>query len=295
MTTRPFRFGLNLIPSGSKADLQKACRMAEDLGFDLVTVSDYITLSLPPVNIAPWTTVPPFFALLAAAEVTSRVKLGTYSLNASMYRPALLVREVIAAQQLTEGRIELGMGAGYLKADFEVAEVPWANAAERIGRLERLVAEFRRLMRGPVPPLLLGTSTSDEMLKLAAREADIVSFTGAESKTEFSRARLVRSAKLAEQCDLVRSVAGDRIGDIEMNILVHALHLTDDRDVTTPSFPNVEDLPPDELRNLPGILSGSAESIAEDLHRYRETYGISYYTIRFPNMFDFAKVMKLVR
>src|SRR5205814_7835258 len=87
MTTRPFRFGLNLIPSGSKADLQKACRMAEDLGFDLVTVSDYITLSLPPVNIAPWTTVPPFFALLAAAEVTSRVKLGTYSLNASMYRP----------------------------------------------------------------------------------------------------------------------------------------------------------------------------------------------------------------
>jgi hypothetical protein len=79
-----------------------------------------------------------------------------------------------------------------------------------------------------------------------------------------------------------------------MNILVHALNLTDRPDAPVPDFPNVETPSPAELHALPGILHGSPASIAEDLHRYRETYGFSYYTIRIPNMADFAKVISIL-
>jgi hypothetical protein len=140
----------------------------------------------------------------------------------------------------------------------------------------------------------LGSSTHEGLYKLAATEADIVSTTGAESKMEFSQAKLINSTRLGEICQFVRATAGDRIDDIEMNILVHALNLTDRPDAPVPDFPNVETPSPAELHALPGILHGSPASIAEDLHRYRETYGFSYYTIRIPNMADFAKVISIL-
>ena len=78
-------------------------------------------------------------------------------------------------------------------------------------------------------------------------------------------------------------------------MLVHAVNVTDDPASAPPSFPNVEDLSAEELTKLPGILHGSPQTIADDLHRYRETYGISYFTIRTPNMVDFAKVISRLR
>jgi len=295
MTNRPFRFGLNLIPSVPNAILREYCKAAEDLGFDVITVSDYITLELLPAGIRRWPTHPPFFALLAAAEVTSSVRLGTSSLNASLYRPALLARDIIAFQNYTGDRLEMGIGAGYIKDDFTTAEVDFGRASDRIDRLERMVLETRRMVTGTYPTLLMGSSTHEELLRLAATYADIVSLTGAESKTEFSQAQLLDSTRLGKQCDYIRSVAADRLDHVELNCLVHAVNLTDDPASAPPPFPNVAVPTPDELSKLPGIMHGTPESIAEDLHRYREAYGISYYTIRVPNMVDFAKVIKLVR
>jgi len=295
MAARPFRFGLNLIPNGSREQLQEVCRIAEDTGYDVITVSDYITLDLPPAGIKAWSTRPPLLTLAAAAQATRRVQLGSYALNASLYRPALVAREVNALQDISDGRLEVGIGAGYLKADFEAADVPWGNASERVGRAERLVDGLRAMAADPVPPVLLGTSTSELMLDLAARKADIVSLTGAESKTEFSRARLLSSERIATQCKAARATAAGREADVELNVLVHAVHLADSARADPPEFPNVEQPSTDELRRLPGILTGTPRSIAEDLHRYREEYGISYYTIRVPHMADFAAVISAVR
>ena len=99
------------------------------------------------------------------------------------------------------------------------------------------------------------------------------------------------STRLAQRFEFLRESACDRYRDLEINMLVHAVHITDRADTAPPSFPNVEDLSPAELALLPGILSGSASSIAEDLHRYRELYGVSYFTIREPHMEVFAKVI----
>lgn len=295
MAPRPFRFGLNIIPSGKKEDLQNLSRTAENLGYDIITVSDYLTLELPIVGIKEWTTFPPAIALALIAEATSLVKIGTYSLNASLHNPALLTRDVIALQQLSGDRLELGLGAGYMRADYQAANVPWGTADERVARLTTLVDGFRELMRGTVPPILLGSNNHEGLFKYAAANADIVSTTGARPKTEFSRAKLTDSNRLAEICKLVKATAGDRIDDIEMNILVHAVSIADSASAPVPEFPNIEPLSPTELQALPGFLHGSPESIAEDLHRYRETYGFSYFTIRIPNMMDFAKVINILR
>jgi probable F420-dependent oxidoreductase len=273
--------------------MQEKFRQAEDLGYDVLTVSDYVTVNTVPPLSRPGTSMPPFLALLLAAEVTTRPRLGTYSINAGIYPAALLIRDVAAFQNITDGRLELGLGAGYLKADYAAVEVPWGRAADRIGRVDRMVSNLRDAL-DPLPPLLIGSATSYELLALAAEQADIVSINGAESKTQFSRARLVSSLRLAERLDFLKVAAGARLPDIEVNTLVHAVNVDDQRG-PVPSFPNVEDLPADELAKLPGILSGSPRTIAEDLLRYRDTYGISYYTIREAHLEPFARVIDELR
>ena len=85
MLTRSFRFGLNIIPSGTRAQLQERFRQAEGHGYDVLTVSDYVTVDTVPPLARPGRTLPPLLALELAAEVTSAPRLGTYALNAGIY------------------------------------------------------------------------------------------------------------------------------------------------------------------------------------------------------------------
>jgi probable F420-dependent oxidoreductase len=293
MSEQAFRFGVNLIPSGSKAELQALCRQAEDLGYDVITASDQVKLELPFAGIRAWTTWSPFLALAAAAEATS-LRVGTYTLNAGLYRAALLAREVIGLQQFTDGRLELGIGAGYMKDDFESAGLGWGTADQRVDHLEALVTEYQALAKDPVPPLMIGNAVNGRVRRLAAERADIVSLIGAGSRSAFTPARLLDSGQLAEQVSQVRTAAGERFARIELNTLVHTVNLTEDL-AEVPSVPNIGLMPEGELHRIPAVLSGTPKSIAEDLHRHRETYGFSYYTVRVPNMADFAKVISILR
>lgn len=293
MTDRPFRFGVNLIPSGSKEEIQALCRQAEDLGYDVITASDQVKLELPFAGIQAWTTWSPFLALAAAAEATS-LRVGTYTLNAGLYRPALLAREVIGMQFYTGGRLELGIGVGYMKDDFDSSGLAWGTAEERIDHLQTLVAEYKRLAKDPVPPLMIGSAVSGGVRRIAAEHADCVSLIGAGSRTAFTPAQLLDSATLTKQVSEVRAAAGDRFPQIELNTLVHTVNLTEDL-AMVPSVPNIGLMPEGELHQIPAVLSGTPKSIAEDLHRHRETYGFTYYTVRVPNMADFAKVIDVLR
>src|SRR5882757_5787833 len=153
MTEKPFRFGVNMIVPSSRAEWVAKCRRAEELGFDVVGVADHLGMA------------PPFPAVVLAAEVTERVRLTTYVLNAPFYNPTLLAREVTGTDQFTDGRFELGLGAGYVKAEFEDAGLPFPRAGERIDHLENTVRELQRRyadpehrpqsVQKPGPPLLL--------------------------------------------------------------------------------------------------------------------------------------------
>ncbi|MYR59881.1 TIGR03621 family F420-dependent LLM class oxidoreductase, partial [Streptomyces sp. SID625] len=167
---RPFRFGVNLLDPASAGEWRAKCRRAEELGYDVILVPDHLG----------W--VAPFPALVAAAEATERPRLGTFVLNAGFSNPALLAREVATTDALTDGRLELGLGTGYVREEHERAGLPWGTPGERVTHLRRTVEELDRLLgspdhrpraaQQPRVPLLIGAN-GDRMLRLAAEHADI--------------------------------------------------------------------------------------------------------------------------
>jgi probable F420-dependent oxidoreductase len=280
MGTRPFRFGVSLTNVGSRSSWQARVREAEGLGYDVLQVPDHLG------------TPSPFPALVAAADVTS-MRLGTYVLNTGILSPAYLARDVADVYRLTDGRLELGLGAGYVPAEFEAVGVPFGTGGERLRGLEQKLAATRTLLAAeadkPLPPVMLSGS-GDRMLQLAGREADIFSFSitaglapGAAPEDAFAR-----------RVQVLREAAGDRFGDIELNLFVAAVGATA-AEADLSIIRNASGLGDDVLVQLPGVLVGSPREIADRLLRYRETFGTSYISVLEPHMTAFAEVIKHLR
>ncbi|MFE5840321.1 TIGR03621 family F420-dependent LLM class oxidoreductase [Streptomyces niveus] len=292
MPTRPFRFGVCLLTTGSRPAWQARARQAEDLGYDVLQVPDHLGMPAP------------FPALVSAADATSTLRLGTFVLNTGFYRPALLARDIADTDQLTDGRLEIGLGAGYAGAEFRTAELPYPPPGERVDHLAHTVAELHRLFatpehvpavrQHPAPPLLVA-GLGDRVLRLAAREADIVGFPDLSPRVRpGSDPRRV----LAERVDHVRAEAGARFGHLELNLFVSAVVLPTATS-TAPDLTAVRratpDLTEDQVRQLPNVLTGSPDEIAETLHHYRDTYGLTYFSVLETHQTDFAKVIARLR
>ncbi|WP_410619500.1 TIGR03621 family F420-dependent LLM class oxidoreductase [Amycolatopsis sp. cmx-8-4] len=279
---RPFRFGVALVTPGSRAEWVAKCRQAEDLGYDVVGVVDHLG------RVAP---VP---ALLLAAEATERVKLNTYVLNASFHNPVLLARDLTGLDEFTGGRLEIGIGAGYVRAEFEAAGIEWGTPGQRFARLKRVVAEIERAYADrPRPPLLLG-GRGDRMLEFAAEHADTIAFTGTAPGAAEGRLALAGPAAVAERVDFAKRALGGR--DTELNLMVHFVRITDDRQTALEAAHRlVPHLGVDELGELPTVLIGSAEAAADQLRRTRETLGISYFTVIEDDLTRLAPVIEKLR
>src|SRR4051812_2295364 len=189
-----FRFSFNILDIGSREEFAETCRRGERYGYDTVFAADHLG------------SVAPFTAMVAAADATERLRVGTLVLNAAFWNPALLAREVVTTDLLTGGRLELGLGSGHMKWEFDEAGIAWEPFGERADRLEATIRELGRLFAadgypqqaatreamglrvhrpvqghgfdGAGPPLIVG-GTGDRILKIAAEHADIVSVAGA--------------------------------------------------------------------------------------------------------------------
>jgi probable F420-dependent oxidoreductase len=281
MTTRPFRFGVSLTNVGSRSSWRDQVRKAEGLGYDVLQVPDHLGLAAP------------FPALVAAADVTSSMRLGTYVLNAGVVSPAYLARDVADVYRLTDGRLELGLGAGYVPAEFEAVGAPFGTGGERLRKLEKTLTATRALLAAeadkPLPPVMLSGS-GDRMIRLGGREADIFSFSimaGLEPGTAPEDA-------LARRVQVLREAAGDRVDDVELNLFVAAVGASAD-EVDLSIIRNASGLNDDQLVQLPGVLVGSPGEIADRLLRYRETFGTSYISVLEPHLAAFAEVIKHLR
>ncbi len=279
---RPFRFGVALYMPGSRAEWVAKCRQAEDLGYDVVGVVDHLG------RVAP---VP---ALLLAAEATERIRLNTYVLNASFHNPVLLARDLAALDEFTGGRVEIGIGAGYVRAEFEAAGIDWATPGRRFRRLVDVVTEIERAFTGrPRPPLLLG-GRGDRMLTFAAAHADTIALTGTAPGAAEGRLALAGSAALAERAGFVQRVLDGR--DAELNLMVHFVRITDDRRAALETAHQlVPHLGVEELGALATVLAGSAEAVAEQLLRTRETLGAGYFTVLEDDLTRLAPVIAKLR
>lgn len=280
MTTRPFRFGVSLFTVGSRSSWQDRVRKAESLGYDVLQVPDHLGMAAP------------FPALVAAADVTS-MRLGTYVLNAGVLSPAYLARDVADVYRLTDGRLELGLGAGYVPGEFEAVGAPFGTGGERLRELEKTLTATRALLAAeadkPLPPVMLSGS-GERMIRLGGREADIFSFSvmaGLAPGTAPEDA-------LAHRVRVLREAAGDRVDHVELNLFVAAVGASAD-EVDLTIIRNASGLDDDQLIRVPGVLIGSPLEIADRLLRYREMFGTSYISVLEPHMTAFAEVIKHLR
>lgn len=287
----PFRFGVNMtVPAGRDAWMGK-CRHAEDLGYDVIGVADHLGMPAP------------FPALVLAAEATERVALCSYVLNTSFYNPTLLAREIAGTDQFTGGRLELGLGTGYIKAEFDAAGLPFPGPGARIEHLERTVEELRRLFgesepkpaQVPGPPLLIG-GQGDRMLRLAAREADIVGLTGASFSRDGSSATVATAEEMEARVALVREAAGDRADDVELNLLIQKVLVTEDRESALAALQAfAPEMTAEQLDAVPILLVGTVEQIADQLREQRKRYGFTYITVLETDVAEFAPVLELLK
>ncbi|HEX3786753.1 MAG TPA: TIGR03621 family F420-dependent LLM class oxidoreductase [Pseudonocardiaceae bacterium] len=280
MRNHPFRFGASLVNIGSRSAWHARVREVESLGYDVLQVPDHLGLPAP------------FPALVAAADVTS-MRLGTYVLNAGILNPAYLARDVADVHRLTDGRLELGLGTGYVQAEFDAAGVPFGTGGERLRKLEATLAATRTLLAAeadkPVPPIML-SGAGDRMLRFAGREADIFSFAIQAGLT----AGLSPEDAFAGRVRKLREAAGARFDDLELNLFVAAVgESTEKTDLSI--IRHATGLDTDVLAQLPGVLIGSPQEIADQLLRYRETFGITYVSVLEPHMTAFAEVIKHLR
>ncbi|MYV54675.1 TIGR03621 family F420-dependent LLM class oxidoreductase [Streptomyces sp. SID3212] len=280
MSNHPFRFGVSLINVGSRSAWRDRVREVEDLGYDVLQMPDHLGMQSP------------FPALVAAADVTA-MRLGTYVLNAGIASPAYLARDVADTQRLTDGRLELGLGAGYMPNEFEAVGLPFGTGGERLGKLEATLAATRELLAAepdrPVPPIMLAGS-GDRMLRFGAREADIFSFSIMAGVTE----GLPPEEAFARRVRVLREAAGERADRIELNLFVAAVGESAEQ-LDLAIIRQASGLDDASLNQLPGVLIGSPEEIADRLRRYREEYGVSYISVLEPHRAAFAEVIKHLR
>jgi probable F420-dependent oxidoreductase len=317
---RDFRFSFNIFGISTRQAFVEECREAEGYGYDTVFAADHLGIPAP------------FPLLVAAAEATQRLRVGSLVLNAAFWNPALLAREVATTDILTDGRLELGLGSGHMKWEFDEAGIEWLPPAARAAKLAELISELHRYFStdleqlragrpapkpvqragfgGYGPPLLVG-GTGDAVLRIGAEQAQIVGVAGTyQVKGQPpGTLRLASVAEVDERMQLVRKCAGDRADEIEWHLLVQVVTVTDDRYAAAEALiaeqraaaekAGVTDeramLTVEEALETPYLLIGTVDEIAAQLRRTRERWGYSYVTVHEPYMRAFAPVIERLR
>jgi probable F420-dependent oxidoreductase len=291
VTGRPFRFGLKVFSAESRAAWQDHARRAEDAGFDTILVPDHVLGGL----------FPPLVALDAMAEVTSRLRVGTFVLNNDLRHPALVARDAATLDLLTDGRFELGIGAGHAEAEYSELGIAFDSSARRVDRLEESVAILRRLFDGravnvdgdhyelrdhrlfpPRRPKLLVGGNGDRVLRIGATFADIVGFTGlgrtrADGQQHDAEWALDQiDAKVA----VVRAAAGERFDELELNALVQQVEITDHRRAVVETAATRVGGDVDAMLSAPYILVGTVDEIVQQVQDARGRWGFTYFVTR---------------
>jgi probable F420-dependent oxidoreductase len=288
--TRPFRFAAQVSKAGSRAEWVDAARKAEDLGYSTLTMPDHFGDQLAPVP-----------ALMAAADATTTLRIGTLVFDNDYKHPLVLAKEAATLDLLSDGRLELGLGAGWMRTDYDQSGMAYDPPRTRVDRFEEAIAVLKGLFadgrfsftgqhytitehdgtpkpaQKPHPPIIIGGG-GRRVLSIAARQADIVSVNpnlraglgGAETAPNMTPDRT--SEKLA----WVKAAAGERFVDIELNALVGFCMITDDHESITNAMAPTFGISADEVRHVPVCLVGSIAWMIDELQRRREEWGFSY-------------------
>lgn len=300
---RAFRFGVMCYSANTKQDWEEKARRVEANGYDVFLVADHLTNPLPAIPV-----------LASAAFATATIRLGCTVFANDFKHPVVLAKETAMLDILSEGRFEFGIGAGWLKDEYERAGIPFDPPGVRISRMEEGLRVIRGLwcdapfsfagehyavtdlegtpkpMQRPGPPVFIG-GTGKRMLRVAGREADIV---GLLPKTlPYGGHDWASSTveSLGERLEWVREGAGARFDQVELALIAFRAVITENQARTASEFAERYKLTVDQLLAAPDFLIGTTEQIVERLLMLRERFGISYITIMETDIDAFAPVV----
>ncbi len=263
MHTSPLRLGAVLCTPGSVTDLVDQARLAAASGCDVVLLPDHLGYAAPM----------PSLVTIAAAVPSTRV--GTCVLNTAFYRPALLARDLAAVDAATGGRLEIGLGAGYVAEEFTAAGLRFPTPAERVRLVGEHIKQIRAAFADPgysptpvqqAPPIMIG-GAGDKMLALAAQQADIVSIL-----------TFGTEAELAQRVQYIKDQAGERLHQLELSFTFGQVSLDDPHDLQMLKQV-MPQTPEPQLRSMATLLDGPTEAAAERIVRMHQNLGISYFAL----------------
>jgi len=286
-------FGVNVHGMSSGRDFAALVRRADELGFDVLAAPDHLGM------------LAPFAVLSAAAAISPRLRLRTYVLNVGFWNAALLAREVSSLDLLSDGRAELGLGAGHMKAEHEDARLPWLSLPERVQALAQLLLEVKRRLADddhqPRPrqrpmPVMVG-AMSKAGLSVAARYADVVGFAGLRQVPGAPAGTFTLSSaeETLRRVQQVRAQAGGR--RYRSDVLLQAVVLgADPADSAARIAAEAPGLSVEELLDTPFLLlAADASAAADELRRRQQRYGFDSVTTHQPNLDALAEVLRAYR
>jgi probable F420-dependent oxidoreductase len=286
---RPFRFGVQEHAAHSARQWRERARAIESMGFSILYLPDHFGDQPGPLT-----------GLMAAADATTTLRVGPLVLDNDYRHPVVTAKEMATLDLLSDGRLEVGLGAGWMLSDYEQSGIRYDSAGTRIERLGEAVQIIKKCFAGgefsfagkhyqvnglegapkptqqPRPPILLGGG-AQRMLSLAAREADIVHVNYNLSEGRINRA-LVQTGvaeRTEEKIRWIKEAAGDRLASITLGFTVFFANITDDRQSVAETMAPSMGFEPHDVLRMPHFLIGTVEQIEHDLIERRERYGFS--------------------
>lgn len=305
---RGFRFGVQVSKETSAKGWAELARRTEAAGYEVLTMPDHFTDQLAPIP-----------ALMAAASATSTLRVGALVFDNDYKHPVVLAKELATIDLLSEGRLEIGLGAGWMISDYEEAGMPYDSPKVRIDRFIEGVAVIRGAMAEgafsfsgdhytitnyngqpkPVqarPPLLIGGG-GKRVLSYAAREADIIGINGTMTAGVVGPEALstMTAESVDEKVAIVAAAGAHRLNDIEMNIRTFFVKVTNDRAATVDGISSMFGVSKDMIDASPFALIGSVEECIEQLLERRERWGFSYTIVGAENIDECAPIVAALR
>jgi probable F420-dependent oxidoreductase len=300
----PFRFGVQASAPMSGKEWSELAQRVEDLGYSTLTMPDHFGNQMAPVP-----------ALMAAAAATTVLRIGALVWDNDYKHPVVLAKELATMDLLSDGRLEVGIGAGWERADYDWSGIPYDPPGVRIDRFEEGLAIIKgHFTPGPFSfsgqhytvsgldglpkpvqahiPILVGGG-GKRVLSIAAREADIVGINGTMAAGAIGPEALASMTPDAvdEKVAIVKLAAGPRFESLEMNVRAFFVSVTDDREGLAARLAGGFGMTPQAALQTPFAVVGTVDQIIETLQARRERWGFSYVIVGTGDVEPFAPVV----
>ena len=300
---RPFRFGLQTSNAPDAKTWRERARKVEDLGFAAMYIPDHFTDQWGPL-----------VALTVAAEATSTLQIGALVFDNDYRHPVVLAREIASLDLVSEGRVIFGLGAGWMRSDYEEAGIPYDEPAVRVDRFEEAVDVYTQLFREGTatfegthysihgaagqprptesgPKLLIGGG-GKRVLSHAARHADIVGVNPnlKSGATDAAPAPSAVADMVDKRIGWIKEAAGDRFDSLDLQMLTFIVQVGGDRREMAEMMGPAMGISPEQAHDAPLALVGSVEEICDQLVERRERWGLNDWVIHDPELDAFAEV-----